>query len=117
MKKDDSLAVRVEDEDIAKFQELAATVGSVDQILSIHSGKMPKRDMVAVIGERNKAAVELEKFVAGIYKKYGLDDGYNYAFDVARAEIHQMPTKRPLWRFRIWPFVALIINGVFNGAI
>lgn len=97
---DDELATLVDDNDILKFQELAATVGSYDQIISKNNGKMPKRDLLAVIDARNKAGIKLERFVADIYKKYGLDDGFNYAFSPAQGEIYQLPTKRSLWRFR-----------------
>lgn len=100
IKKDDSIAFKVEPADIETFINLAAAVGSVDQIIEKSSGKLPQRDLVVIIGERKKAATELEKFVAGVYKKYDLDDSYSYAFDVIKGEVFQLPTKRLLWRFK-----------------
>ena len=100
MKSDDSMAIQVEPKDVDSFQVLAATVGSLDQMMKIHSGKMPKRDLLSIVSERNKAAVKLEKFVADIYKRYNLDDSHLWAFDPARGEVFQLPQQRPIWRFK-----------------
>lgn len=100
LKKDESVVVKMDLEDSERFLELSASLGSIDQIIGSHTGKMPQRDLIVVIEERRKASVAMEKLVDLIYRKYDLNDSNVYAFDATRGEIHQTPTKRPLWRFR-----------------
>lgn len=100
LKRDDTVAIQMDKEDSDHFMELSASVGNIDNMLSIGTGKMPQRDLLTIMTLRKKAVLDMEKFVASVYKKYDLDDRYVYGIDPHHGQIFQTPQKRVLWRFR-----------------
>lgn len=100
VKKDDTVAIKIEEGDATTFLELSKSVDSIDEIIHKNNSHMAKSELIVVIDERRKAAINLEKFVTSIYKKYNIDDSHMVAFDVSRGEIFELNEKRPLWRFK-----------------
>jgi hypothetical protein len=100
VKANNDIATILEDADKEKLKSLMAAIKSIDQILENNAGKMPKRDLVILVGERRKAVDALEGFTSHLYKNYDLNEDVEYGMDPLNGEVMELPKHRPVFKIR-----------------